>query len=300
MHYNNSEKLTFYKPIVNNNYQELKIMIIIPLLNQMKFIARNTICSWNLGGIGNSLSAYAFGYRDEYPIQGAGTHAWGTMTTGWDNPRKNWKQSTGTMTVASSLFLLIRENDIGMKSFICVSSDQQSFVNETDHDVVELWDFGPNPTDHLSYSYQFPYGKFLVGGTLNSANALMADRSPWFDNKLTASVIENESRRTYADKVSLIDTSKGARSWKTRIGNSQVCGRKGQNVLFNDGHVEFTRRPDVGFEDDADIDVISYHTHNLTEIDNSCAKGATFGKPIIISDDNSSSHVVADVLDFIE
>lgn len=44
MHYNNLEKLTFYKPIVNNNYQELKIMTTIPLTltkfgkNKVKFV----------------------------------------------------------------------------------------------------------------------------------------------------------------------------------------------------------------------------------------------------------------------
>ena len=225
-------------------------MVVIPLLNQMKFIARNTICSWNLGGIGNSLNAYAFGYRDEYPVQGAGTHVWGTTTTGWNNPKKNWKQSTGTMTVASSLFLLIRENDIGVKSFMCVSSDQQPFVNDTDFDNVELWDFGSNPTDHLSYSYQFPYGKFPAGGTSNPSVAIMADRNPWFDKKLTPSAIENERRGTFADKVSLIDIFKDARNWKTRIGNSQPHGRRGQNVLFNDGHVSFVKRCDVGKFDD--------------------------------------------------
>jgi PKD repeat protein len=79
-----------------------------------------------------------------------------------------------------------------------------------------------------------------------------------------------------------------------------TSGVFGQVISGNAGHIS-NQVPgsDVGFEDDADIDAISYHTHNLTEIDNSCAKGATFGKPIIISDDNSSAQNVTNVLSYI-
>lgn len=226
-------------------------MVIIPLKNKLEVIARNLVCGANLKGMSNAMNAYAFDYRDEYPIQGAGTHSWGMTTTGWDDPAKDWKRSTGTVTVSSSLYLLVNKADMGVKSFVCTASDQTFFDGfETGHDDEELWDFGPNPSEHVSYAYHFPYGKFPADGTSNPENALLADRSPWFDNKLTASVIESERKRTFADKVSLIDISKGPKSWKTRIGNSQVCRRTGQNVLFNDGHVMFERRPDVGFEDD--------------------------------------------------
>lgn len=148
------------------------------------------------------------------------------------------------------MFLLVREADVGTMFVVCPASDQQPFVNYTDYYVADLWDFGANPTDHQSYSYHFPYGKFPADPTGAPGNAVMADRNPWFDKKLTASAIKNESRRTYSDKVSLLDMFKGARSWKTRIGNSYPHGRKGQLVLFNDGHVDFSRRPDVGTKDD--------------------------------------------------
>lgn len=64
-------------------------MIVTLLKNQLYFIARNIICQANLKGMGNALNVYAFDFRDEYPVQGAGTHKWGTTTTGWDNPKKD-------------------------------------------------------------------------------------------------------------------------------------------------------------------------------------------------------------------
>ena len=78
----------------------------------------------------------------------------------------------------------------------------------------------------------------------------MADRSPWFDEKLTKSSIKKETAETFIDKVSLIDILTGTDKWKYQIGNSEPYDREGQNVLFNDGHVEFVKRPDVGIEGD--------------------------------------------------
>jgi len=225
------------------------VFLVIALTNRSRRIPPGIICGTNLKGMANAFNIYAFDYDNKYPVQGAGTHTWGTTTTGWDDPQKDWSKSDGTMTVASSLYLLVREADVSPKSFICPKSDEREFVNKTAHDIVELWDFGPEPARHVSYSYQFPYGKFPSTGVTRPENAIMADRNPWFDNKLTRSSIEKESMESYLDKVSLIDPDDNSK-WKQQIGNTQPHDREGQNVLFNDGHVEFTKTPDVGFEGD--------------------------------------------------
>lgn len=222
------------------------IAILMPCGCPSKELASRLVCGTNLKGMANAMNVYAFDYDDKYPVQGAGTHTWGTTTSGWDDPEKDWQASRGTLTVASSLYLLVREADVGVKSFVCMASDQQPFYITTDSDIVELWDFGPNPTEHQSYSYQFPYGKFPSVGTANPGNAVMADRNPWFDEKLTKSAIENETAKTFTDKVSLIDFLSGGDKWKSQIGNSATHDREGQNVLFNDGHASFEKRPDVG------------------------------------------------------
>jgi hypothetical protein len=226
----------------------LLVMAILPgLLNPPRGRMR-LVCGTNLKGMGTAMAVYAFDYRDEYPIQGAGTHTWGATTTDWNKPDKDWKKSKGTLTVASSLYLLVREADVGTKSFNCShgDGDQTPFEYEGLNDIVELWDFGANPGDHQSYAYQYPYGKFPPDATANPGNAIMADRNPWFDKKLTHTTIKNATSETFTDKVSLIDILLDNERWRYRIGNSQPHDREGQNVLFNDGHVDFVKRPDVG------------------------------------------------------
>jgi len=221
------------------------VMLVIVLTKPIHIYSLNMVCSTNLKGMANALNVYAFDYRDEYPIAGGGgVNSWAVSTDGWDDTDYQW-DGDDKLTVAASLFMLVREADVGVKSFICPYGDQQAFVNDLDCDVVELWDFGPSPTEHQSYSYQFPYGKFPADGTKNPGNAIMADRNPWFDENLTKSSIEKETAKTFKDKVSLIDFITGTK-WKTRIGNSEPHDREGQNVLFNDGHVEFVKRPDAG------------------------------------------------------
>jgi type II secretory pathway pseudopilin PulG len=85
------------------------LVILLPGFFRPRRPGMRLVCGTNLKGLSNGLNVYAFDYRDEYPIQGAGTHTWGTTTTGWDDPQKDWETSTGTLTVASSLYLLARK-----------------------------------------------------------------------------------------------------------------------------------------------------------------------------------------------
>jgi len=207
------------------------------------------VCGTNLKGLGTSMFVYAFDYNDKFPVAGGGTHTWGSTTSGWDDPQKKFSESKGTVTVAASMYLLVREADVGYKSFVCPESDQTAFENKIDHDAVLLSDFGPDPTKHLSYSYQFPYGKFAASGSSAPENAILADRNPWFDDNLTKSSIENETSNSFANMVALIDPQ-SQNKWKQQIGNSRPHDREGQNVLYADSHVSFEKRPDVGYGND--------------------------------------------------
>lgn len=226
------------------------IAILLPAIRKPRY---RPVCGTNLKGLANALAVYANDYKDKYPVQGTGTHTWDSTTTDWDNPSKDWTDPNSTVTIAASLYLLVREADVGPKSFICRQSEKRRkhkigetpFKNKTSHDMTELWDFGLDPTDHVSYSYQFPYGKHPADGTSPPGNAIMADRNPWTDSLLTHSDIKKEKLSTFIDRVSLIDFTSTTK-WHQQIGNSASHDREGQNVLFGDGHVSFEKRSDVG------------------------------------------------------
>lgn len=233
------------------------LAILMPALGKVKRLAMRLVCGTNLKGMANALNVYAFDYRDEYPIAGgAGTNAWMTTAGGadayWNVPGYDWSIDN-TMTVSASLFMLVREADVGVKSFVCTASDQKEFVNTTPHDIVELWDFGASNVvkEHCSYSYQIPYGAahgyaYAADGTTNPANAVMADRNPVNDSKLTWVDRGSIDPDNWIDNVSRISIAAGAQKYQIEIGNAEPHDREAQNVLFNDGHVEATKRPDVG------------------------------------------------------
>jgi len=225
------------------------LAILMPALGKVKKLAMRLVCGTNLKGMANALNVYAFDYRDEYPIAGGkGTHTWTGTTTNWQLPGKDWNVA-GNISVAASLFMLVREADVGVKSFICTSSDEQPFVNTQGCDVVELWDFGGTPKDWQSYSYQLPYDtttrNYPADGTSNPGNAIMADKNPFYDPDLEFGSGAG-SADTYMGLADQIDLSVGAQKFALQIGNAASHDREGQNVLFNDGHVSFEKRPDVG------------------------------------------------------
>ncbi len=229
------------------------LAILMPALGKVKKLAMRLVCGTNLKGMANGLNVYAFDYRDEYPVAGGpGDDTWSTtgITPGWALPSKSWA-GVQTVTVSASLFQLVREADVGVKSFICKASDQQAFVNLTDFDVVELWDFGSPAHATLgdfgaiksqSYSYQQPYGRFPADGTTNPGNAVMADRNPWMDPQLDALAATSDDFLGHVRLLNYLSTDK----WMIQGANAEPHDREGQNVLFNDGHVEFAKRADVG------------------------------------------------------
>jgi len=153
-------------------------------------------------------------------------------------------------------------------------------------DLVELWDFGmfdlnatganawktkSGPKNHVSYAYQVPYA---VGNeparpadsTASASTAIMADKNPWQDPKLELGAGITDTTILKRDFVTLISFLGGSSScpppdpgdwqlksttaWQIQIANSQPHGREGQNVLYGDGHADFTKRPDVSYQND--------------------------------------------------
>jgi len=55
---------------------------------------------------------------------------------------------------------------------------------------------------------------------------------------------------TWKEKVRQIDFTASTTNNYVQVGNSSLHDREGQNILFNDGHAEFSRRSDVSVNND--------------------------------------------------
>ena len=243
------------------------IAMLLPALNKVKKIAQRVVCGTNLKGLGTAQMVYANDYEDAFVVQGGnGAHTWGDGTGGWQSTVKNWSTS-GTITIGASLYLLVREADVSPKSFVCPSGSEKDFDGENDNnlDITELWDFGHSgsgggPINHVSYSYQMPYGSpaparaspYAADGTRSAAFAIMADKNPWYDNKLKP-VTAGITGQNFTELVRFLPgywLDSSIEKWKIQAANAQPHSREGQNVAFGDGHSAYEKVSDVGVTHD--------------------------------------------------
>ncbi len=250
------------------------LAILMPALNKVKRLAQRLVCATNLKGLGTAMIVYSNDFDDEYPVQGGGyDHTWADRTSGYAALDKDWAVEEN-ITAGASLFLLVREADVSTKSFVCKSSDQKPYEGEVHaaaddgQELVELWDFGhigqlprTGPQNCVSYAYQIPYdvgfltpARFFPADAVGPAGmALMADRNPWYDPKLnvpTTGTVDSDSWESFVDNIENDWDFTGIDKYLIQVGNAFPHNREGQNALFNDGHSEFVKRSDVGYEND--------------------------------------------------
>ena len=219
------------------------------------------VCGTKLKGLGTAMNTYAFDYDDKFPIIGGEAAPW-TKRLGWAydaadiDYSEGGEQEDAGRTITASWYLLVREADVGPRTFICPLTKQKDFEPAKDQDLIDLWDFGNDPYKHVSYSMQMPYGEYPATGSSTGDNAIAADMSPWFkdgDMVLPGMIDGGPQLITAGDLTT------------HKLGNS-LNHDGGQNVLFGDGHVEFTKRSNVGQEHD---NIYTYWsaTENPTEQD---------------------------------
>jgi prepilin-type N-terminal cleavage/methylation domain-containing protein len=264
------------------------LAILMPALNRVKQLAYRLVCGTNLGGLGKAIVTYSNDYGEQYPVAGERTNHWGNeykYYPTWDTVVSSTTRPSNTQTVniTSSLYLLVKYAEVSTGTFVCKATDQKKFelltgtgavtteLNYTANisDVAQAWDFGKfgavnagGPWDYCSYSYQMPYkvstgntgaGSTPMGLTATSTSgvAVMADASPWYarGQKVTATTTSPPTAGPYLlQSTDFSDTT--AKRDVVRWANSANHANEGQNVLFNDAHVNFESTPCCGVEKD--------------------------------------------------
>jgi prepilin-type N-terminal cleavage/methylation domain-containing protein len=232
--------------------------ILMPALARVRQIAFRMVCGTNLSGLGKAMLIYAGDYDDEFPRAGGRNSDWNGVLGGG---AQGWQAFTlteafglggggsgGAATITSTFYLLVKHAEVTPKSFLCKGDSGTGEFKPTeydagDRDLITLWDFGPNATEHCSYSYHMPYGMYSLTTSSEPGMAVAADRSPWIDSPAVPNAQDNAATR-YA----LFDPY-GSREFVNK-GNAFPHQEEGQQVLFMDTHVEFSKTPACGINDD--------------------------------------------------
>jgi prepilin-type processing-associated H-X9-DG protein len=216
--------------------------------------AERVVCGASLKWLGTAMTVYSSDYDGAYPeLPGGGPWA-KELGFAYNETSPEFgahgAQSQVGRTISASWYLLVREEDVEPKLFVCKSSDQLGFerANPDLGDVTELWDFGADPYKHVSYSMQNPYGKYPAHSGLSADFAVAADMNPWIRN--------GDFVKPGVDKngPGIIDVTKNPKTWC--VGNypyhkkAKRGSHGGQNVLFGDGHTYFKKCPNVGMKQD--------------------------------------------------
>jgi len=216
----------------------LLISILLPALNAAKERANRVKCASNLKQIGMGLMLYANDNKGAYPRvrynPATAAMKYFTKATIVD-PFANAGPDTNDVTAA--LFLLVRNADLNPEVFICPSSnaDKDNLAGKLPTDRSNF--SGPPPgVDCLSYGITCPY----------PSTAAVGQGYKWNSSQVA-------DFATAADRNELTKRANlpaNATSAQVKENNSRNHEGEGQNVMFNDGHVEWCTSPLVGAQQD--------------------------------------------------
>ena len=201
----------------------LLISILMPALSAAKERANRIKCAANLRTIGQGLMLYANDNKGAYPRTNSTNTAGYTCFTGAAATDPFGPGGPTANDVTAALFLLVRNCDINPEAMTCPSSNQEKDTlnnrpaNQRSNFTSER---------NLSYSFANPYAAdsaiglgYKLNGNVAADLAIAADRN---------------------DGDQLISVASNSPASEQRKINSRNHDQDGQNVLFNDMHVEWT------------------------------------------------------------
>ena len=239
----------------------LFLLVILPALPRTRSRAFRMTCGTHLAGIGKAMMIYANDYEDELPRAGGPSSQWTGRIADWTASNRQSAyglspdRAGGQVSISASLYLLVKYAEVKPESFLCRDSKRntpEKGVTEFKADtyrvqyraaeLIDFWDFGPNPPKHCSYSYHMLYGPHGLTVSSPPGFAIAGDRNPWVDSP-------SVKARDFSKFLPDIAPHNGTAE-QGLAGNTFRHDGQGQNVMFLDTHVEFEKRPFCGVDDD--------------------------------------------------
>ncbi len=232
----------------------LVLPIWLEVLARPRSVAFKNVCGTNLSGIGKAMLIYSNDYDDELPRAAGRNSTWAQRIPDWKatNRFQAYGMSVsgegGEGTISSCFYLLVKYSDVEPKRLLCSSEPKAKPFDPTKYgarkkDLIALWDFGPEPWKHVSYSYHMPFGEYALTSSYLPGMAVAADRNPWMASP-------------YAGARDFSKFNPDGEWQAIKAGNAIGHHGDGQNVLFMDSHVSFEKRPFCGVDED---NVYTYH-----------------------------------------
>jgi prepilin-type N-terminal cleavage/methylation domain-containing protein len=230
---NHNRAFTLVELLVVIGIITVLIALLLPVLNSARERARRIMCASNLRQIGIALHIYANDNKGMYPrtlyVPGMNPHAWQAGGSTFSSPNQ----------VTAGLYRLVVCRLAPRALFFCPSVDPLPIISPP---VEESDDFpGQVPqVNSLHYSYATPYPGIdgpqteyrPMPARLPADFAVVADRN----DPLQLGVGNLPRSMLRPADMQLI--------------NSPNHARKGQNVLYNDGHVLWADNPFSGYNED--------------------------------------------------
>jgi hypothetical protein len=206
------------------------------------------ICGTNLSGLGKAMLIYSNDYDDELPRSGGRRSVWAAKIPDWKASNRfqaygiSARGDGGVGTISSCFYLLVKYAEVTPKSFVCPQDvgTREFGLGDTDDgngEIIDLWDFGNDPTKRCSYSYHMPFGLYALTTSSEPGMAVAADRNPYITSPM-------------AQAKSIAGFSPNGGREMIKAGNAVQHDEEGQNVLFLDSHVAFEKTSFCGINDD--------------------------------------------------
>lgn len=206
------------------------LALVLPSLSRAREEARRTLCMTNEHNIGQAFYIYARTPPETFPCIAAVTGlppssaTEGQFRMFFSSDRTMAPPTTGIPSPTVDMWAVVRTNLALPKQFNCPSTVD---MPDPAVDTTVYYDFFGSGNLSYAYQYQHDPNRQVIGVTSEATFPVLADANPYLKGGVGATLSD--------DRVS------GAR------GNSvNHTNREGQNVLFQDGHVDFERAPDVG------------------------------------------------------